>query len=117
MECDWIARSADEWEGTLPRHAREQKASVEALQDAMKLRDMLFGLLPGIRQAVLRVFRQSAREPPRLIIAGTVTTQLPAVKKVKSPVMRAKLYGFKFWMDDGVLVPLESVERSIGFAT
>ena len=90
---------------------------MQALQDAMKLRDMLFGLLPEIRVAVLRVFRQSAREPPRLIIAGTVTRQLPAVKKVKSPVMRAKLYGFKFWMDDGVLVPLESVERSLGFAT
>jgi len=117
VECDWIARSADEWEGMLPRHSREQKASLEALQDAMKLRDMLFGLLPGIRHAALRVFRQSAREPPRLIIAGTVTRQLPAVKKVKSPVMRAKLYGFKFWIEDGILVPLESVERSFGFAT
>jgi hypothetical protein len=116
-ECDWVARSADEWDGKLPRRAREQKASMEALQDAMKLRDMLFSLLPGISQAVLRVFRQTAREPPRLIIAGTVTRQLSAVKKVKSPVMRAKLYGFKFWMDDGVLVPLESVERSFGFAT
>ncbi len=116
-ECDWVARSTDAWDASMPRRMREQRASFEAIHDAMKLRDLLFVLLPGIRQAVLRAFRQTAREPPRLIIAGTVTAQSPAVRKVKSPVMRAKLYGFKFWMDDGVLVPLESVERSLEFAT
>ncbi|HWF38662.1 MAG TPA: hypothetical protein VG322_09090 [Candidatus Acidoferrales bacterium] len=98
-------------------HEREQKASVQALEDAMKLRDMLFGLILEVRVAVLRVFRQSAREPPRLIIAGTVTRQLPAIRRVKSTVTRAKLYGFKFWMNDGVLAPLESVDRSLGLAT
>jgi hypothetical protein len=116
-ECDWVARAADAWGATLPRHARDQKASLQALQDAMKLRDMLFALLPEVRLALLRAFRQSAREPPRLIIAGKVTRQLPAVKKVRSAETRAKLYGFKFWMDDGVLVPLETVERSLRFAT
>jgi hypothetical protein len=116
-ECDWVARPSDAWDATLPRRTRDQKASLQALQDSMKLRDMLFGLLPEIRLALLRAFRQSAREPPRLIIAGTVTRQLPAVRKVKSTEMRAKLYGFKFWLDDGVLVPLESVERSLGFVT
>jgi hypothetical protein len=116
FECDWIARPVDSWEMNLPHREREKKASAQALEDAMKLRDMLFGLIPEIRVAVLRVFRQSAREPPRLIIAGSVTQQLPAVKKVKSPVQRARLYGFRFWMNDGVLVPLESVDRSLGFA-
>jgi hypothetical protein len=117
FECDWVARPMDSWDMTLPPREREQKASVQALEDAMKLRDMLFGLIPEVRVAILRVFRQSAREPPRLIIAGSVTRQLPAVKRVKSPVQRAKLYGFKFWMNDGVLVPLESVDRSLSFAT
>lgn len=117
VECDWIARASDAWDATLPRLTRERTASLQALQDAMKVRDLLFGVLPDLRLAVLRAFRQTAREPPRLIIAGSITPQLEAVKRVKSPVMRAKLYGFKFWMDDGVLVPLESVERSLGFAT
>lgn len=116
-ECDWVARPADSWDATLSRHTREQKASAQALEDAMKLRDMLFGLLPDVRLAVLRVFRQSGREPPRLIVAGTVTRQLPAIKKVKSPDMRARLYGFKFWLNDGVLAPLETVERCLNFAT
>lgn len=116
-ECDWVARPADSWDANLPPHTREQKASSQALEDAMKLRDMLFGLLPDVRLAVLRAFRQSAREPPRLIIAGTVTRQLPAIKKVKSPDMRARLYGFRFWLNDGVLAPLETVERCLNFAT
>lgn len=116
-EFDWVARSADSWDATLPRRSRDQKASLQALQDAMKLRDMLFGLLPDVRLAVLRAFRQTAREPPRLVIAGTVTRQLPAIKKVKSPEMRARLYGFKFWLEDRVLVPLETVGRFLSFAT
>lgn len=116
-ECDWVARPADSWDATLPQRTREQKASSQALQDAMKLRDMLFDLLPDVRLAVLRAFRQSGREPPRLIIAGSVTGQLPAIKKVKSEEMRARLYGFKFWLNDGVLAPLESVERCLNFAT
>ena len=81
FECDWVARPMDSWDMTLPGHEREQKASVQAMEDAMKLRDMLFGLIPEVRVAVLRVFRQSAREPPRLIIAGTVTRQLPAIQQ------------------------------------
>lgn len=117
VECDWIARSADTWDATLPRHIRDKTASLQAIHDAMKVRDLLYSLLPDIRLAVLRCFRQTAREPPRLIIAGSLTRQLPAVRRVKSPVMRAKLYGFKFWMDDGVLAPLETVDRTLTFAT
>jgi hypothetical protein len=118
-ECDWITRSPDAWDSTLRRLVRDQLASLQALHDAMKLREMLFDALPGVCNAELRAFRQSAREPPHLVIIGTVTREAPAanVKKVTSVAMRAKLYGFKFWMDDGVLVPLETVERRLEFAT
>jgi len=111
VECDWIARPADTWGERLPERVRESKASSQALKDAMDVRDMLFALLPDVRVAEFRTFRQSAREPPRLIIAGRMTRQDPAVKKVTELASRAKLYGFRFWLDDGVLVPLESVRR------
>jgi hypothetical protein len=118
-ECDWIARPSDAWDSSLQLHAREQNASIQALLDALQLREMLFEALPGVRKAELRTFRQSAREPPHLIIIGSVVSEAPpgGVNKVASVVMKAKLYGFKFWLDDGVLAPLESVERRFGFAT
>ena len=39
---------------------------MQALQDAVAIRKMIFGLLPEIRTVELRAFRQSAREPPGL---------------------------------------------------
>jgi len=111
-ECDWLARPADAWDEVLPRQVGERNASMQALQDAVAIREMIFGLLPGIRTVELRAFRQSAREPPRSVISGTVVRQEAEVAKVTSPVMRAKLYGFRFWLDDGVLVTLQPEERA-----
>ncbi|MBZ5693927.1 MAG: hypothetical protein LAN36_01065 [Acidobacteriia bacterium] len=106
-ECEWLARPADIWAATLPRPVRERDASLQALQDAIALREMLFSALPDVETAELRVFRQSAREPPELIVIGTVTREAPAVARVTSPAMRAKLYGFQFRLDDGILGLLE----------
>ena len=117
VKCDWLSRPADEWDRNLPRHARDRAVSFQALQDAMTLREMIFELLAEVRIAELRAYRQSAREPPDLIIAESVTRDAPAMHKVTSPVMRAKLYGFQFSMDEGVLKALEIEERSLEFAT
>jgi len=106
-DLDWLARPSDVWDTALPGLVRDRIASSQALLDAMALRDMLFGTLPGVRSADLRAFGQSAREPPEPIIIGTVTREEPAVLRVSSPVMRAKLYGFHFLLDDGVLQPLQ----------
>jgi len=106
-ECDWMARSWDEWDAALPRRERDRRASFQALQDAIAIREVLFSLLPDVEAAELRSFRQSARESPELIIFGAVTREAVMVQKVTSPVMRAKLYGFRFSLDDGVLKRME----------
>ena len=111
-ECDWLARPADAWDEALPRQIGERNASMQALQDAVAIRKMIFGLLPEIRTVELRAFRQPAREPPLLVISGAVIRQEAEVAKVTSPVMRAKLYGFRFWLDDGVLVTLQPEDRA-----
>jgi hypothetical protein len=118
-ECDWVARSLDPWDAAMPRMMQEQQSSMQALRDAIGMREMLFLAIPDANSAELRAFRQSAREPPRLIIRGSVTREAPAanVKRVTSLVMRAKLFGFKFWMDDGILAPLETLDRRLGFGT
>ena len=106
-ECDWMARSWDTWDEVLPRGERDRRASFQALQDALAIREMLFGVLPDVESAELRSFRQSAREPPDLIIVGTVHRETVPAEKVTSPVMQAKLYGFRFFLDDGVLKRME----------
>ncbi|MGA8872222.1 MAG: hypothetical protein WB460_13835, partial [Candidatus Acidiferrales bacterium] len=65
-ECDWMARSSDAWDEALPRGERDRRASFQAVQDALAIREMLFGVLPDVQSAELRSFRQSAREPPEL---------------------------------------------------
>lgn len=106
-ECDWLARAPDTWDSTFPRHQRDEDASDQALRDAIGLSELLFEALPKVRDAQFRAFRQSAREPPHLIITGRLRRGAPAVMRVPSLVMRAKLYGFHFWLDDGILVPLD----------
>ena len=39
-QCDWLARPMDVWAGSLPRHIRDRDASLQALQNAVALREM-----------------------------------------------------------------------------
>jgi len=114
-EFDWMARPADVWAGNLPGHIRDRDVSMQAVRDAVVLREMFFATLSWIDSAEFRTFRQEAREPPRLIISGRVTRDEPSVPRVSSPVMKAKLCGFQFQMDDGVLVPLDAGEGGAQF--
>ena len=109
-ECDWIARLPDAWDDNLPGSMRNQNGSLQALADAITMRNILFDAIPDVESAVLRAFRQPAREPPELIVLGTVSREAPAVHRVSSLVMRAKLYGFCFCYEDGFLRPLQQVE-------
>jgi hypothetical protein len=114
VECDWIVRPADVWDASLRERDRERNVSEQALRDAITLRDLLFAALPHLEGAWFRAFRQSAaREPPDLVIAGSVTREAPAVFRVSSLAMRAKLYGLRFELEDGVLQALQSREFAI----
>jgi len=112
---DWIARPADVWAANLPGHIRDRDVSMQAVRDAVALREMFFATVSWIDTAEFKTYRQEAREPPRLIISGTVTREDAAVPRVTSPVMKAKLCGFHFQMDDGVLVPLDAGEGGAQF--
>jgi hypothetical protein len=56
-------------------------------------------------------FASGRANHPELIITGRVTREDPAVLRVTSPVIRAKLLVFHFSLIDGVLVPLQGEER------
>ena len=114
-ECEWLARPPDVWDSTLPRHLRDELASDQALRDAIELSDLFFETLPEVHEAEFRAFRQSAREPPRMVINGKLRREAPPVMRVPSLVMRAKMYGFHFWLNDGVLVPLDGEPEERGW--
>ena len=103
-ECEWMARPADPWDVCLPTSVRERNMTQQALKDAMKVRDLLFSVLPDAATANIRVYRKA--DPPDLIIAGTVKREEPTQKGIRSLVMRVKLCGLQFRLDDGRLEPL-----------
>jgi hypothetical protein len=111
-ECDWMTRPADVWDLHLPPPVRDAGRSRQTLVDAMALRTMLLDQLASIRSAVLRGFRASAREVPEPIIFGTITREDPCLLRVASTVMRAKLCGFRFELENGFLKPIKSADES-----
>ncbi len=115
VECDWIARPPDIWDSGLRRPVRDRNESQQALLDAIAIRNLVFEAISKIDCAVLRAFRQPAREPPEMILLGTISREVPEVHRVSSLAMRAKLYGFCFVLEDGLLRPLQVVERNREF--
>jgi hypothetical protein len=115
VECDWLARAADEWDADLPRQVSDENVSLQALQDAIALRELIFAELPEVQAASLRAFRQSAGGKAELIITGTVNRDEKIPRRIVSPAMRAKLLGFQFWFADGSLAALESEECAMSF--
>ncbi len=115
LQCDWITRPPDIWDSSLRRPERDRNESQQVLLDAIAVRNLVFDALPKFDCAVLRAFRQSAREPPAMILLGTVSRETPEMHRVSSLAMRAKLYGFCFVLQDGLLRPLQAMERSEEF--
>jgi hypothetical protein len=105
-ECEWMARAADAWDVHLPAAVAERHAAIQALEDSLSIRQMLFATVPSASRAVLRVFRIGREMRPELIIAGQVTRDAPPEPAVRSVAMRAMSCGFRFSLEDGVLQTL-----------
>jgi len=97
----------DEWDQTLPPDVSDGNASLQALEDAIQMRELLFYALDDITSATFRVYRQLAEGPPELIIGGTVRRADPVLWPIDSLAMRAKLCGLQFSLDNGRLVAFQ----------
>lgn len=107
-ECEWIARRADPFDADLPPGVGDRHASVQALEDSLAIRRLLFSAFPRISKAVFRVYRQVEAEHAELIITGTVTREDESEPSLCSVTMRAQLCGLRFWLSDGVLGRFQS---------
>jgi hypothetical protein len=112
-ECDWIARPPDPWDADIAATIREKNQTVQALRDALAIRQLLFWAMPEINSARFRVYQHSAGVSQELIITGTVTREDEAPPRVSSLVMRAKLSGLHFSLSEGVLVPFQIERREL----
>jgi len=113
VECDWLARPADPWDAALPAVVGKRNASMQALHDAIRIRSLLFRVMPEVQTAGLRAYRYSPEQSLELVVSGTVSPNVRAPTSVRSVAMRAKLFGFSFWLDEGVLENLQPEECAV----
>ena len=112
-ECECVARQPDRWDADLPHRFGKRHASIQALRDAIAVRGLLFRIFPDLFSAEIRVYRRAAGDRLELIVAGNVSRDQRAPAAVRSLAMRAKLLGFHFWLDEGVLEELQTEEVAV----
>ena len=108
-ECDWVARSPDPWDMSLRPEIGRRHASLQALRDAVDMRCLLFYMLPDVDAAYLRIYRETFSDARELIIAGNVYRSAASFRNVHSVAMRAKLLGFRFSLEDDILLSTREV--------
>lgn len=109
-ECDWLMRSKCTWDTNRPPGERARNASLQAIQDALSVRELLFCVLPQVESARVRVYRRSPEDQIELVIAGTLRRSEQASKKIPSLAMRGKLCGLQFRMSEEGLEALPADE-------
>jgi hypothetical protein len=112
VECDWMMRPADLWDKHLPAHVAMENQTLQALRDALSLREIVFKCFPAVVNANLRMFRADRGHHLELVMRGCVSRSNGALHRVPSVAMRAKLCGFQFTMADGALKSLVPVSLS-----
>ena len=111
VECDWLARSPDPWDSYLPQKIGRRHATLQALRDAIDVRTLLFRTLPEVETAYLRIYREASNKGKELVITGYTHRNDNLARGVHSLVMRAKVLGFRFRLDDDVLGALAGSEQ------
>jgi hypothetical protein len=109
MECDWLMRPPDPWDQDLPEHLARDNQTLQALRDALSLREVIFKSFPAVTNADLRMFRADGEHRLELVMTGKVNRYNDAFERVASLAMRAKLCGFHFTLKTGEMERLTAV--------
>lgn len=103
VECDWLMRPNDPWDSYLPLHLARENQSLQALRDALDLRESIFRSFSAVESACLRMFRAYQDGQLELVMTGNVSRTHEVLHRVTSVAMRAKLCGFNFTLEQGDL--------------
>lgn len=103
VECDWLMRPVDPWDKDLPEHVARENQTLQALRDALKLREIVFESFPAVMSADLRMFCADADRRLELVMTGNVNRSNEVLERVASIAMRARLCGFRFVRTEGSL--------------
>lgn len=109
VECDWLMRPIDPWDRDLPAHLARENQTLQALQDALNLREIVFRSFPAVLNADLRMYRANEDRRLELVMRGCMCRSNEVLYRVPSVAMRAKLCGFHFTLADSghkSLVPI-----------
>ena len=107
-ECEWFARANDPWDADLSEEMRKENYALQALRDALAVRQFLFASLPEICWATVKVYRTTERRSRQVIITGSLSRDDEPLPRVASLVMQAKLCGFRFNLFGGAFESLTS---------
>lgn len=109
VECDWLMRPVDPWDSDIPEHLARENQTLQALRDALNLREIVFKSFPAVVNADLRMFRANEDHRLELVMRGSTSRFNEVFYRVASVAMRAKLCGFHFTLAEGgqkSLVPI-----------
>jgi hypothetical protein len=106
VECDWLMRPADPWDKYLPLQLARENQTLQALRDALDLRELVFKTFSAVMSADLRMYRADPERRLELVMTGSVSRSNEVLHRVASVAMRAKLCGFHFTMSEGGLKSL-----------
>lgn len=112
VDCDWLMRAPDAWDAFVSKSISDQHVSIQALRDALSLREIVFRSFPRIECANLRMFRSGQDGSLELMLTGSVKRSDEILPRVPSIAMRARLCGFRFTLAQGVLKSLQSATFS-----
>ena len=108
VECDWLMRPADAWDKFLGTKIADKHVSIQALRDALLLRESVFKAFPRTEHAELRMFRQNPDGSLEVMLTGSVSRSDQVLQRVPSVAMRARMAGFRFSMAQGVLESMQA---------
>jgi len=111
IACEWVARAPDPWDAFIPAKTGQRHASLQALKDAIDIRALLFQTVSEVDYAQVRAYRRGPGNQLELIVAGDLRRHSGTFWSTRSLVMRAKLLGFHFRMEDGILTALRPEEE------
>ncbi len=111
VQCDWLMRLNDPWDSSLPPHLARENQTLQALRDALDLRESIFRCFPAVEYACLRMFRVAPNRHLELVMTGTLSRTNEVLHRVTSVAMRARLCGFHFTLAEGALKSMTPITR------